>query len=105
MRIVEQFKADWKSSGLPNKPYKTLEEIEMIKNGNLVWAARVEEKLGRKLSPRVTAINSVSCKIHRIFDTLEKEEGISPRLHLPLFLWRRKNNDNIINKFTRKKTV
>ena len=52
MRIVEQFKADWKSSGLQNKPYKTLEEIEMIKNGNLVWAARVEEKLGRKLIPR-----------------------------------------------------
>lgn len=54
MRIVEQFKADWKSSGLPEKPYKTPEEIEieMIKNGNLVWAARVEEKLGRKLSPR-----------------------------------------------------
>ena len=52
MRIVEQFKADWKSSGLPNKPYKTPEEIEMIKNGNLVWAARVEKKLWRKLSPR-----------------------------------------------------
>lgn len=51
MRIVEQFKADWKSSGLPNKPYKTTEEIGMIKNGNLVWAARVEEKLRRKLSP------------------------------------------------------
>ena len=46
MRIVEQFKADWKSSGLPNKPYKTPEEIEMIKNGNLVWAARVEENWG-----------------------------------------------------------
>lgn len=52
MRIVEQFKSDWKSSGLPNKPYKTPEEIEMIKNGNLVWAARVEKNLGRKLSPR-----------------------------------------------------
>lgn len=52
MRIVEQFKADWKSLGLLNKPYKTPEEIEMIKNGNLVWAARVEEKLGRELSPR-----------------------------------------------------
>ncbi len=52
MRIVEQLKADWKSSGLPNKPYKTPEEIEMIKNGNLVWAARVEKNLGRKLSPR-----------------------------------------------------
>ena len=24
----------------------------MIKNGNLVWAARVEKNLGRKLSPR-----------------------------------------------------
>ena len=52
MRIVEQFKADWKSSGLPNKPYKTPEEIEMINNGNLVWAASLEEKLGRKLRPR-----------------------------------------------------
>lgn len=52
MRIVEQFKADWKSLGLPNKPYKTPEEIEMIKNGNLVWAARVEKNWGRKLSPR-----------------------------------------------------
>ena len=54
MRIVEQFKSDWKSSGLPNKPYKTPEEIEMIKNGNLVWAARVEEKLGRKVKPTRT---------------------------------------------------
>ena len=52
MRIVEQFKADWESLGLPEKPYKTPEEMEMIKNGNLVWAARVEENLGRKLSPR-----------------------------------------------------
>lgn len=48
MRIVEQFKADWKSLGLPNKPYKTPEEIEMIMNGNLVWAARVEKNWGRK---------------------------------------------------------
>lgn len=52
MRIVQQFKNDWRSLGLPDKPYKTPEEIEMIKIGNLVWAARVEEKLGRKLSPR-----------------------------------------------------
>ena len=52
MRKVEQLKSDRKSIGLPEKPYKTPEEIEMIKNGNLVWAARVEEKLGRKLSPR-----------------------------------------------------
>lgn len=36
MRIVEQFKADCKALGLPEKPYKTPEEIEMIKNGNLV---------------------------------------------------------------------
>lgn len=53
MRIVEQFKADWKSSCLPNKPYKTPEEIEMIKNGNLVWGCSVLKKnWGRKLSPR-----------------------------------------------------
>lgn len=46
MRIVEQFKADWKSSGLPNKPYKTPEEIEMIKNGNLVWVRVLKKNWG-----------------------------------------------------------
>jgi hypothetical protein len=51
MRIVQQFKNDWRSLGLPEKPYKNPEEIEMIKNGNLVWAARVEQNLGRKLTP------------------------------------------------------
>ena len=29
-----------------------LAKVEMIKNGNLVWAARVEQNLGRKLTPR-----------------------------------------------------
>ena len=51
MRIVERFKEDWRSLGFPDKQYQTPEEIEMIKNGNLVWAARVEQNLGRKLTP------------------------------------------------------
>lgn len=52
MSLVERIKREWMAQQIEHVPLKTPDEVERIYTSNLVFAARLQEELGRKLTDR-----------------------------------------------------